>query len=158
MSVIDTLITDRSAADVARWKYLHDKGFAAMTSAERSEWLGTLKGSYDYTDLNRVGEAVAYIAARLSTYGYPVSVAPKTDWTVTSIPTPAQLTTYLANVATLKAVVSALTSLPSTVSGMSQIDANNIEKLLAEVEQLINNMVAAFRYCGMASSGQGGLI
>ena len=38
MSVIDTLITDRTEADVQRWSSLKAKGWAAMTSAEQQEF------------------------------------------------------------------------------------------------------------------------
>ena len=58
------LITDRTAADVVRWKTLHDKGWEAMSAEEQSEWLGGMKGSYNYTDMNRVESAVKELEAR----------------------------------------------------------------------------------------------
>lgn len=72
MSIIDTLITDRTLADVERVKALRKKGFAAMTSEERSEFLAPMKGAYNATDLNRVQEAMEYLAERFRGYGYNV--------------------------------------------------------------------------------------
>lgn len=72
MSIIDTLITDRTLADVERVKALRKKGFAAMTSEERSEFLAPVKGAYNATDLNRVQEAMEYLAERFRGYGYNV--------------------------------------------------------------------------------------
>lgn len=54
MSVLDTLITDRTQADVTRWKTLHDKGWFRMSPEEKVEWSSGLKGTYNATDLNRV--------------------------------------------------------------------------------------------------------
>lgn len=70
MSIIDTLITDRTKADVQRWSSLKAKGWAGMADAEKSEWLSSLKGSYNYTDLNRVTEAMDYINEQLVGNGY----------------------------------------------------------------------------------------
>ncbi len=51
MSIIDTLITDRTRSDY-----------------------------YNITDLNRVGQAMRYVAARLRACGFDVVVTPRTDW------------------------------------------------------------------------------
>lgn len=45
MSVIDTLVTDRTAADVTRWRVLREKGLAGMTTDELTEWLAGMKGA-----------------------------------------------------------------------------------------------------------------
>ena len=64
------LITDRTTQDVECTKALQAKAWQDMTEEEKVEWLSPLKGSYNYTDLNRVEEAVAYVAGRLNEYGY----------------------------------------------------------------------------------------
>ena len=39
MSILESLITNRTAADVARWRALRDKGFDAMSADEkRNGW------------------------------------------------------------------------------------------------------------------------
>ena len=65
MSIIDTLITDRTQADEERVEELAAKGYDAMTAEEKSEWDGEMKGAYDASDLNRVESAVAYLAELL---------------------------------------------------------------------------------------------
>lgn len=60
MNILDTLITDRTEADVIRVRELNAKGWDGMTETERKEW-PTLKGSYKASDLNRVVEAIEYI-------------------------------------------------------------------------------------------------
>ena len=125
MSVIDTLITDR------------------------------MGGNYDLTDLNRVGEGVAYIADRLGTYGYPVTADPKTDWTKYDKPRAAQMTAYLADLNTLKDRFYGAGELPAAMDNIDYEDANDIERLLVEIETYINRMIAGFRKCGTFKCGQG---
>ena len=62
MSVIDTLVTDRTEADVSRYSELRDKGWAEMTAAERAEWAAGMKGAYNpNSDMNRVASAMSYL-------------------------------------------------------------------------------------------------
>lgn len=70
MSVLDTLVTDRTQADVNRWQTLHDKGWSGMTAEEKAEWAAGMKGTYNYTDLNRVTAAMDALDAELRGYGY----------------------------------------------------------------------------------------
>lgn len=76
MSVIDTLVYDRTEEDVLRWKTLRAKSFSNMTSDEKTEWLSDLKGTYNYTDLNRVTAAIEYLDEKLKSYGYETGVVP----------------------------------------------------------------------------------
>ena len=70
MSVIDTLVYDRTQADVDRVFTLKNKiltgGLTALTAEERTEYMAGMKGAYNYTDMNRVGQAVSYIANRMT--------------------------------------------------------------------------------------------
>ena len=54
MSIIDTLITDRTEADFDRAKALAAKGWDDMTDDEKAEWRANPKGAYNVSDLNRV--------------------------------------------------------------------------------------------------------
>ena len=117
---MSTLITNRTLKDVQRVNELSIKG-RNMTSVELAEWLGsetTLladsdmyelldsegsvllvvtkqgtghKGSYNASDLNRVGAAVACVAGRLLECGTSVDVLPKQDWSESDIPTFSQM-------------------------------------------------------------------
>lgn len=58
--IIDELITDRTQADVTRLLELRAIGYADMTAAEKAEYAAS-KGAYNYTDLNRVGNAMTYV-------------------------------------------------------------------------------------------------
>lgn len=151
------LITDRTQLDVDRVKELASKGWAGMTASERNEWLTNLKGAYNYSDLNRVGEAIAYIADRLNYYGYDIEVSPKTDWKMEDIPRSAQMTAYLSFVKTIRGAFAAGSDTPSVPSSMKDLTwqgANDIEKILLDVDTLISNMETSWYYSGDLYAGE----
>lgn len=151
------LITDRTQADVERVRQLAQKGFGNMTADEKTEWLNGLKGAYNASDLNRVGAAVAYVAGRLTGYGYAVSVAPRQDWQVANIPTPESMTAYLADVAALRAALTVAAGTPEVPEDMERLtwkEANDIEKILVDVDELLTRMAAAWFYSGDLYAGE----
>lgn len=71
MSILDTLITNRTQADVDKLESIlavPPENWSAETLAEFN--LARSKGSYNYTDLNRVTQAMDYINNQLVGYGY----------------------------------------------------------------------------------------
>lgn len=155
MSVIDTLITDRTVADTAAVKALNSAGLADWTAEQTAAYLAGMKGSYNASDLNRVGEACAYLYGLFTGYGYDVPgyAELRTSWTAADIPTAAELTTYLATVAALRAVLQASTAIPETMSGLTVDGANSIERLLTEIDGQIRRMAQIFVYSGTVYSG-----
>lgn len=166
MSVIDTLVFDRTSEDLARWEYLHQKEYAAMTAEERIEWNGAaLHGSYNAGDLNRVCSAIVYLRDRLRNYGYSVNVTPKTDWAITDTPTSAQLQKYLADVSAIRGAVGELSSLPEVPTriypsatgksdGLTVEKANDIERMLSQLDSAITKMLSSWWGCGEIGCGE----
>lgn len=152
-----SLITDRTQLDVDRVEELAEKGWAAMTEQERAEWLGEMKGAYNASDMNRVGEAVAYVAGRLTDCGYAAPVSPKTDWTEDDEPSTDQLASYLADISTIRGALAVLPSTPATpaeIDGRTHQEANDIEQILLDVDALISNMEQAWHYSGDLYAGE----
>lgn len=160
MSILDTLITDRTAADVARAEELSAKGISGMTPAELAEYLAGMKGAYNAADLNRVNEAMEYLAERFRGYGYTgLTLRCVPVWTVTGIPTAAQMGDYLANLAALRGVLAVITApVPADMDGLTWQEANDIERILKDIDQILTNAAAAFRHCNASVCGMGGLI
>lgn len=152
------LIFDRKNEDVARLKTLRTKvRNRTATVKEYEEWLTSLKGAYNNTDLNRVGEAINYLGNLLNTYGYINDATAKTDWGIGDKPNPKQMVDYLNNLHKLKecyAVHSSTPSLPSDMDKLVVSEANNIEKFLYDIDELIQKMEAMFRYSDTFYSGE----
>lgn len=152
------LITDRVQADVDRVTALAGRVSAGTaTEAEKTEWASDLKGAYNASDLNRVGAAVAYVAGRLTGYGYAVSVDPRQDWQAADIPTPESMTAYLADVAALRAALTVSADTPEVPEDMERLtwqEANDIEQILVDVDELLTRMAAAWFYSGDLYAGE----
>ena len=165
MSVIDTLVYDRTQADVDRVFTLKNKiltgGLIALTEEERAEYMAGMKGAYNYTDMNRVGQAVSYIANRMTSipnelaayraekgvaddpiYHVPynpssVVVSAKTNWAMGDTPTQSLATAYLNDLVTLRnqlTLPANAPEVPSTLDGLTFSTANDMEYLLYVIE------------------------
>lgn len=155
------LITDRTAADYQEWLTLSQIPWSDMTTAQQTVWSVPMKGAYNYTDLNRVGEAILSLQMFLIGYGYSVSVDVRTDWTMGEWPSESEMTAYVESIASIRASVSVLSTTPAAPTSMDDgtvVIWNNIEQILLDVETVIGYMAAAFRHSGAAICGQGGLI
>jgi hypothetical protein len=147
MSIIDTLITDRTAADTAALETLFAKARAgSLTEEERAILANPAhKGAYNYTDLNRVNTAMEYLVTRLRGYGYAMAgyQRDETHWTMASIPNPARMQRYLDNVAAIRAALATLPGTPAAPGDMEALtaqEANAIEQILVNCEQVIGAM------------------
>ena len=71
MSIIDTLITNRTQADVDALQALYAKPKAMWTAEEWDRFLlGNYRGAYNASDMNRVLDALDYLAQRVTEFGY----------------------------------------------------------------------------------------
>lgn len=153
MSVMDGLIYDRNSSDRDRALFLREKGWANMTAAERSEYLTSMKGAYNSSDANRVGEAVVFLMGYLNAVqgvidayraqkgvapadifnvGWgPISLTVKTDWTTGDFPTPDEMESYLSNVATVTRAITVTRTLPDDMDFLTFGEANDIERALS---------------------------
>ena len=155
---MDELIYDRTQADVNRAIELNDKyNKGTITPSEILEWDNFLKGAYNYTDLNRIEQWCDYIAEQLNLYGYKVNITTNIelyDWDMEDFPTKETMKTIRDNVEKLKEAFIAFTYVPGNLEKMTYEKANNLEKVLHELDILINNMIANFYYSGETYSGE----
>lgn len=138
------LIYDRTAEDVAA---------------------GDAKGSYNNTDLNRVETAVGQLAELLNAAGWDLSLTTKTDWAAASeaapaqdIPTASDMARYLGNIAAIRHALAFYRTTPAVPDSMDFLTwqkANAIERILADAETLINNMLATRVFSGELYAGEG---
>lgn len=148
-----TLVTDRTQADVNRVKQIAEKiKNGTVSESELEEYnKASAKGSYNYTDLNRVGRAVAYLASRMTALGCNVSVTTKVDWKENDWITPSSAERYLADLEKIRSVFTQLSTTPSVPADMEKFtveEANEIEKMLSDTEKLIQSLSGVFRHSG----------
>lgn len=157
MSVIDTLVTDRTEADASRYSELRDKGWAEMTTAEKAEWVAGMKGAYNASDLNRVASAMAYLSQRFASAGYSVPVSSPTDWANGDIPTKGDMDTYLDDLRRIRAALAVMDTTPSAPGSMDYLTwakANDIEKILVDVDDALGRLLLSPFYSGEIYSGE----
>lgn len=141
---MDKLIFDRTASDV---QY-------AKNNPSAQEWL---KGCYNYIDLNRVEEWCKYLSDLLNSYGYGNLISVKTDWNVKDIQTIEQMARYLNNIKILMetfVLKNDTPQLPESIDKLTFQKANDIEKILFDINELIEKMEAIFRYSGTFYSSE----
>lgn len=130
------LITDRTEQDVTN---------------------GTAKGSYNASDLNRVGSAMAYLRDKFNDNGYNVQISPKTDWKEIDVPTESDMTLYLSCLGTIRSVISLPDDTPKTPETMANLNyktANNIEKILEIVDSMLSKSISFLWCSGDLYSGE----
>lgn len=87
------------------------------------------KGAYNYSDLNRVGRAVAEISDRAQ-----LGLEAKTNWTMWDIPTETDMNRYLDNIAVIRMHLTDgvnVPAVPTTMNNFTYEQANNIELILS---------------------------
>ena len=148
------LITDRTQADVEYAKSLHEKGLSRTTAEELEEWSNGLKGWYDYRDLNRVGGAIIYIRDRLKAVGEIVDIKPRTDWSLSDLPTHGAITEYLNNIEKLRSIMPVPIETPVSGLLLNYEEANDIERILEYLEILIDKIEQTYLYSGEIYAGE----
>lgn len=116
----------------------------------------TKKGYYNVSDLNRVEEWCKYLAELLTGYGYPVRIETKTNWTIADFPYASEMERIRCNVSKIKQAYCTYLLTPAVPDTLNRIDiekANAIEKVLFDIDELMNKMVAEFRKSGTFNCG-----
>lgn len=116
--VLDSLITDRTASDLANDT---DKAYIA------------------YTDLNRVEEACALLAER-----FGVSIQTR-KWSMEDFRTDSEMDRLLSNIKTLRAAYYTKGSTPGTpvkITYSNIYQANDIEQILKDLGDMYDSMVS----------------
>lgn len=159
-----TLVSSSGAASTASFTLYY--GLHLVTDRTQADvTAGNEKGIYQASDLNRVGAAMSYVAERLVEFGYNPSINPKTDWEDTEWVNQSQAAHYLADLAELRKqitifyttpeVPARLTATgPNTKDGLNYERANDIEKILEDIDRLLTLILQNLLYAGEIFSGE----
>ena len=125
---MDDLIYDRTASDVET--ALNNPGSNTH-----------LKGSYNYTDLNRIESWCEYLENNLQKYGVSEHIEMKKDWNMKDYPTRKHLDRIRNNINTLKDFCYALTTETIVYNNtMNYEQANVLEKILFDINSYIETI------------------
>ena len=151
------LVYDRTADDVAEALRLMEKAFAGtLTDEEKTVWLAGMKGTYGAIDMNRVAAAVSTLSGLLTAAGYKNEVSAQ-NFVEGEDSTDEKYSVYLANVQNLRDAIAVRASTPELPAADAKLDfigANNIEKILADLDELLGWMKYSQKYCGTFAAGQ----
>ena len=125
MSVIDTLVTDR-----------------------------TPDGYYGADDLNRVEQAMTYLQDRLVGCGFDISVSP-TVWSDSNLPKPQDVNHLLHDLNTIRDALAfpGMPILPDGKRPFTAAEANEIERMLMTVDQTVSTIINSYWCAGEAVAG-----
>lgn len=118
-------------------------------------------GPYDWRDFNRVGTFVAEVVDVLSKAGYKADVVTKTDWTRQSIQTRQDMAQYIANIQTLRNILAfhpETPAAPDTIRFLTYQKANDIERILLELEIQLESMMRVYPKAAMPWAYAGGML
>lgn len=132
MSVIDTLIYDRTQQDLMNET---DKAFIS------------------YLDLNRIEGAVKYLSDILNKYGYRNTTKNKINWAMSELRKQEDCERIKSNYEVLQKVYAYKFITPS-FEWMNIEEANNIERILKDISVFINKMTYSFKYVGTFNAGE----
>lgn len=116
------------------------------------------KGNYNYTDLNRVMAWQKYISDLLNEKGYGNTITILGNFVMGQIPHMSEFQTYKQNIVNLRNAfyVKEDTPTPPTPSKNSLTidEANAIEKILYDMEYLIDSLSSVYIHSGVSRAGQ----
>lgn len=159
--IYDRTESDEAASAAIRKSYQTLGNWSGLTDTERAQ---LERGALTYNTLNRVESAVKTLTAALTSAGYPVEVTPvlkgskseDREWQEGDIVRRAQWATYLDNVQRLRDAYYTLAetgALPKPEDKLGYVGANTIEKVLADIDLLIDCMKSSYRRCGTFRAG-----
>lgn len=147
------MITDRTLNDVSIANALRLKIQSGQTLAE-SELEAFERGACTTTMLNRIENKQKELALLLNKFSYTISITNKT-WTNTQIFKHEDYLRILNNLEKLKNAFFTIASTPETPTYLyGYTEANDVEKILVDIENELNQMKTKFRQCGTFNCGE----
>lgn len=149
-----SMITDRTGTDVTTAETLRAK-IQSGQSLTDSEKKAFERGTCTIVMLNRVENAQKSLADLLNKYKYTVNISNKTNWANGEKFDNANYARLLQNLRALRNAFYTYNTTPKTptyIYGYSE--ANDIEKILVDINSMIESMESNFRECDTFYCGE----
>lgn len=115
------------------------------------------KGYYNYNDLNRIEIWCRYLEHWINENHYYLKIDTKINWCRNDFPTVSQLERIRNNIQVLKDAYYILNTTPATPVTLNQMTiykANDIERILYDIDKILIHMCNNFIYCGISELAQ----
>ena len=113
---------------------------------------------YTYNDMNRVETAVSALSAQLKALGYMDTLLDvKTDWEANDHVWYDDMVRYIGNIGILRDSISVYPTTPAAPivgEAMTYNIANNIEKILQDIDNIVGHGIKTWYYSGEIMAGE----
>lgn len=141
------MIFERTQEDVDEAKKIRDEKVKNFKTLSEDEINTLERGFFTINTLNRIEQKQHELYTNLLEYGYDTSCINKTDWANNDIVVLSVYTRLLNNLDNLKNGFTYLKDGAATPTSMLDIESMNaVEKILYDIENLMNNMVNSWIY------------
>lgn len=130
---MDSLIFDRTQSDVTN---------------------KTSKGYYNASDLNRVESWCRYLADELNSVGYNINITTKTTWSSSDLRSASEMERIRQNIKKLMTGFHSISGIYANNDNWNYIKANRWEKILYEINNLVEGMEGWYVHSGVSNAGQ----
>lgn len=151
--IFDRVPQDTTIAHEIKARYKRN-GWGDLADSEKAQ---LERGCYTFNSLNRVEQTQRQLADLLNKNGYQVNITTKT-WDETNYFNISELQRLLNNLTILRNTGLIYATTPNVPNDYKPyINANNIEKILFDIEDILKKVVSAFRYSNTFYSNMEGL-
>lgn len=172
--IIDEMITDRTQADVdevyalkAKFKVVDSVGSYISikeiegkylvfigTQTELDKYMGGLKGAFNHTDLNRIGNAILYLKMLANSIGLYPNLIGKNDWNPNvEYVNPTDIANMLNDLRLLKSATGISEEVPNNLNRMTFDTANLLETIIVKAYEKLSFEHAKMNHSGTTYSG-----
>jgi hypothetical protein len=149
------MIYDRTAEDVSEALRIREekvKNFIALTEGEKTQ---LERGMITYNTLNRIENKQAELKALLENAGYYMDVLHIKSWSADDIFNEEEFEILIENLDILRNAFFTYTDTPETPAARYHYEEiNALEKILFDLEKMINDMKSRYRECGTFECGE----
>lgn len=148
------MITDRTKADVDSAKEIIDSKVKLFLELTDSELQTLERGTIGIGTINRIGSKQEELKNKMETYGYFVENIETKIWNYNDIFGEIDFSQLINNTILLRDAFFTYLDTPANVYlSYDYENINNLEKILVDMENILDYMIANFRECGTFYSG-----
>lgn len=150
------MITDRTKADVDSAKEIIDSKVKLFLELTDSELQTLERGTMGIGTINRISTKQIYLKNKMERNGYFVKTISTKTWDYNDIFDESDFSQLINNTILLREAFFTYSDTPQNVYlSYDYENINNLEKILVDMENILDYMIANFRECGTFYSGEG---